>query len=133
MAKYIYPAIFHADQETGGYFVEFPDWVKVNIGAYTDGKNYVQARFMAEDLLGLLCWNQELEHKECPPPSNPKDLFIEGHMSGNFVEIINTDTDAYGRIIKIINRHKHRHHYRHRQIHKAVEMRKNIPLCSFQC
>ena len=133
MAKYTYPAIFHVDQETGGFWVEFPDWNKVCISAYTNGENYVQARFMAEDLLGLLCWNQELEHKECPLPSNPKDLVIEGRMPEDFIEIINADTDAYGKIIKIINRHKHRHHYRYRQIHKAVEMRKNTPLCSFQC
>ena len=99
MAKYQYPAIFHADKETDGYWIEFPDWNKANIGAYTDGKNYAQARYMAEDLLGMLCYYQELDKKEMPPTSKAEDYFSIGHLPGNFIEIIEADTEEYGKVM----------------------------------
>ena len=108
MAKYAYPAIFHADKQTGGYWVEFPDWIKVKIGAYTDGKNYAQARYMAEDLLGLLCSFQEDENKKLPPAGKPEDYFEIGHMPGNFVEIIETDVEEYNKRVARIKEDRRR-------------------------
>lgn len=118
MTKYQYPAIFHKDKECG-YWVEFPDWEKVNVGAFTDGKNYKQARYMAEDLLGLLCWDHETDHKVFPEPSKPEDHFAVSYLPGNFIKMISADTHAYNQIMKFIN---NRHlHYRYRQINKAIE------------
>ena len=119
MAKYSYPAIFHADKETGGYWVEFPDWSKVNYCACTDGENYKQARYMAEDLLGLICWDQENEHKECPPSGKLEDYFEIGSLPGNSVIMIEADTDAYRQIMRFNDNRSQ--HYRYQQIRKAVE------------
>ena len=98
MAKYQYPAIFHFDKEYG-YWVEFPDWEKVKIGATTDGKNYAQARYMAEDLLGMICYYQELDKEEMPPAGKPEDYFEIGHLPGNFIEMINADTEEYAKVM----------------------------------
>ena len=107
MTKYQYPAIFHSDKETGGYWVEFPDWNKVNIGACTDGKNYVQARYMAEDLLGMLCYYQELDKKEMPPVTKyPYSLYDRG--PNQFVEIIEADTEEYGKMMARCRKDKRR-------------------------
>ena len=97
MTKYRYPAIFHKDKECG-YWVEFPDWCKAHIGAVTDGKNYAQARHMAEDLLGLLCWDQELDHKECPP-ANEHQVYLPELEPGDFIELIDADTEAYAKVM----------------------------------
>lgn len=97
MAKYTYPAIFHKDKETSGYWIEFPDWNKVGAGAYTDGKNYAQARYMAEDLLNLFCWEFELDCKKMPPASNVIDFIVK---SPNFVELIDADTEEYAKMIR---------------------------------
>ena len=103
MAKYNYPAIFHADKQTGGYWVEFPDWIKANVGAYTDGKHYAQARYMAEDLLGMICYYQELDKKEMPtvtePPYNKFEL-----KSNDFIEIIDADTEEYAKVMARIKK-----------------------------
>ena len=108
MAKYSYPAIFHTDKETGGYWIEFPDWCKAHIGAYTDGRNYAQARYMAEDLLGMLCYYQELDKKEMPPVKKLQDYFEISHISNNFVEIIEVDTEKYGKMMAHCRKDKRR-------------------------
>lgn len=109
MTKYAYPAIFHADKQTGGYWIEFPDWIKADIYAYTDGKHYAQARYMAEDLLGLLCYYQELD-KLSFPEASPCEAYGE-RISGNihdFIQLIDADTKAYAKEMERVKKERRR-------------------------
>lgn len=87
--KYIYPALFEEIPETegGGYSVSFPDWE----GA-TMGKTLDEAYRMAEDFLGLACWDAEEDKEELPVPTNPKAIPID---ENSFVAMIAADTMAY--------------------------------------
>ena len=56
-----FPAIFHVDEEFGGYWVEFP-----NLGCYTQGDDLEDAINMAGDL--LLCVADEITENMKPTP-----------------------------------------------------------------
>ena len=89
--KYIYPAIFEevSAAEGGGYSVTFPDWR----GA-TSGKTMEEAVRMAEDFLGLACWDAEEDKEQLPAPTNPKNIKT-GKLS--FIAMVSTDTAEYRR------------------------------------
>ena len=110
MAKYQYPAIFHFDKECG-YWVEFPDWEKVNIGATTDGKHYAQALYMAEDLLGMLCYYQELDRLPFPEASSCEAYAerIRGNIH-DFIQLIDADTKVYAKEMEHVKKERRRWH-----------------------
>ncbi len=87
--KYIYPAVFEEvpEAEGGGYSVSFPDWE----GA-TMGRTLAEAYTMAEDFLGLACWDAEEDKEEMPTATNPKAV-AAGENS--FVVMIAADTVMY--------------------------------------
>ena len=89
--KYIYPAIFEevSAEEGGGYSVTFPDWA----GA-TAGKTMEEATLMAEDFLGLACWDAEEDKESFPVATNPKAIKTDGR---SFIAMISADTAAYRR------------------------------------
>ena len=91
--KYIYPAIFEevSATEGGGYSVTFPDWA----GA-TAGKTMEEATLMAEDFLGLACWDAEVDKEPLPTPTNPKKLEVG---ENSFVVMVSAATAAYRRKI----------------------------------
>ena len=61
MKKHEFPAIFHADAEDGGYWVEFPD-----LGIFTQGDDLEDAINMAGDC--LLCYLDEIKEDITPTP-----------------------------------------------------------------
>ncbi len=87
MAKYIYPAIFH-EEDTGGYFVNFPDIT----GCSTQGTTLSEAVAMAEDALNLMLYT--LEEKDLPinKPSDIRSLSLE---KNEFTTLISCDTLEY--------------------------------------
>ena len=111
--KYVYPAIFYAENE-GGYTVEFPDVE----GALTQGKDLYEAIFMAEDSLAgmLACWEDEkagrysiVDGKEFPmtnriveptPIEKIKAQPTEFSKSA-FVTLIKADTDEYRKSLEV--------------------------------
>ena len=92
--KYIYPAIFTPDPQLEGYYVvEFPDIE----AAVTQGKNFSDARCMAEDVLNLALMNMERNGRKIPKPTAPTSIQVDGDKS---VVLIDADTDAYRKIFR---------------------------------
>ncbi len=89
--KYVYPAIFEEvpAAEGGGYSVTFPDW-----SGATSGKTLEEAVRMAEDFLGLACWDAEEDKEPLPVPTNPKTIAPDERT---FVAMVSADTAAYRR------------------------------------
>ena len=87
MAKYVFPAIFTAEEE-GGYSIAFPDIE----GCYTCGDDLPDGIFMAEDALALVLYEYEKDSRAIPEPSKPEAL----HLNENeFIDLIAADTLAY--------------------------------------
>ena len=104
--KYKYPCIFTKEKE-GGYNACFPDWEK-EFGGYTCGDNWPHVIYMANDLLGLMCYYTEKDKNPFPPATAEKDL-------SGIVRIIEADTEEYGKFFD----KKHRHGLRWRLSEKA--------------
>ena len=89
MSKYVYPAIFEAN-ELGGYCVSFPDVQ----GAYTDGATLAEAIEMAQDALCLMLYNHERNKNKINPPTPVEQL---EKPKGGVVTLIACDTNYYKR------------------------------------
>ena len=89
MAKYIFPAVFHPEEE-GGFSIVFPDIE----GCYTQGENVAEGLEMAGDVLPLMLTAYEDSNKEIPVPSAINDLKID---EGDFATLISCDTAIYRR------------------------------------
>ena len=86
MAKYAYPAVFTA--ENNSYSVSFPDID----GCLTFGETIPEAIEMAEDALCLMLYDLEEEGSEIPKPSDAKELKVNNN---EFVTMIACDTEEY--------------------------------------
>ena len=87
--KYVYPAIFHPEQE-GGYSVFFPDVAR---GA-TQGETMAECIEMAEDFLCMALYGMEEDNDALPPATNIKSVAAE---NDDIVTLISVDTDNYRR------------------------------------
>lgn len=86
MAKYVYPAIFHPNEDDGSYTITFPDipW------CITEGKDMANAIYMARDCLEIWLADSE-DHKEhIPAPTAPPQV-----EAPEFVNLVLADTDAW--------------------------------------
>jgi len=115
MAKYVYPAIFAEEKLCsncrGGYTVTFPDWEGF-ICAATCGKDFNEAKYMAMDLLNIMC----LEIEEDPDKGMPEPfVYCKDHPNIPTVPI-EADTDYYRGILAMI----HKGRYRRKQIWTAL-------------
>ena len=86
MSKYIYPAIF--TQEEHGYSINFPDIDS----CYTCGDNLADGFLMAEDVLAMVMYDYEKEHKAIPKPSKPDSIKLSENET---VHLIAADTFKY--------------------------------------
>jgi len=86
MAKYAYPAVFTA--ENNSYLVSFPDIE----GCFTFGETIAEAIEMAEDALCLMLCDLEEECGEIPKPSDAREL---GTNNNDFITMIACDTAEY--------------------------------------
>lgn len=86
MAKYVYPAIFHPNEDDGSYTITFPDLP----GCITEGKDMANALYMAQDALEVWLADSE-DHKEPVPVSNPPPQ-VE---TPEFVNFVMADTTAW--------------------------------------
>lgn len=87
MAKYVYPAVFSAEEE-GKYSIYFPDLK----GCYTCGDDLSDGIFMAEDALALMLYDYEKRKVPIPKPSEPSEINLE---KNEFVNLIAADTLGY--------------------------------------
>lgn len=89
MAKYVYPAIFTAEDD-GGYSIHFPDFES----CYTDASDKAEGLEMAKDVLCLTLYDMEKTGKEIPKASDINDV---KHGANEFVTLIACDTEWYRR------------------------------------
>ena len=87
MAKYIYPAIFTAE-ENGGYSVDFPDLEN----CFTCGDNLADALEMSEDVLALTLYEYERDKRSIPSPSAVKAIQLK---ENEFMTLVTADTMYY--------------------------------------
>lgn len=85
--KYVYPAIFHPEEE-GGYSVFFPDLP----GCFTQGETMADAIDMAEDALSLMLWHMEKQKKSIPAAQDARGVKAE---AGEYVTLVKADTTEY--------------------------------------
>ncbi len=83
MAEYIYPALFHANDD-GSYTITYPDLP----GCISEGKTLGNAMYMAQS--ALTQWIEYLTDKkmEIPAASNVSNIATE---SGEFVNLIRAE------------------------------------------
>ena len=87
MAKYVYPAVFTAE-EAGGYSISFPDLQ----GCYTCGDDLADGIMMAEDVLAITLYHYEKENKPIPSPADRGSIKL---AENEFVNYIAADTLQY--------------------------------------
>lgn len=82
--SYVYPALFHHNQDDGSYTVTFPDLP----GCITEGKDLDEALYMAQSAMSL--WLEySLDHKE-PIPA-PSALEAVPAEADEFVNLVRAD------------------------------------------
>ena len=92
MSSYVYPALFHHNDNDGSYTVTFPDLP----GCITEGKSLDEALYMAQSAMSL--WLEySIDHKEDIPA--PSDLSAVPIESGDFVNLIRSEIRD-GRAVK---------------------------------
>ena len=84
MAEYVYPALFHLNEDDGSYTITYPDFP----GCISEGKSLENALYMAQDAL-----KQWLEctievGQEIPAASRVEDI---AHEQGEFVNLIRAE------------------------------------------
>jgi predicted RNase H-like HicB family nuclease len=89
MSKYVYPAVFTAEED-GGYSVNFPDIES----CYTCGDDMPDALEMAEDVLCLRLYDMEKAGVTIPSPSEVKAIPTEAR---EIASLVRCDTDTYRR------------------------------------
>ena len=87
MAKYVYPAVFTAEEE-GGYSINFPDLE----GCYTCGDDLADGIMMAEDILAITLYQYEKESKPIPAPADRGSIEL---AENEFINYIAADTLEY--------------------------------------
>ena len=86
--KYVFPAIFEADKEVGGYCVFFPDLENV----CTQGNDFKDAMDMAEDALCLMLYEMERDGTRIPKASKTSDVKAKAE---DIVNLVACDTEFY--------------------------------------
>lgn len=84
MEKFIYPAVFNADTEAGGYVVTFPDLPDV----ITEGDNITEAYDMAKEALGAYIEMCIDGGENLPRPTAPDKI---KPSAGGFVSLVDVD------------------------------------------
>ena len=88
MAKYVYPALFHPNQDDGSITVTVPDLP----GCISEGKDLADAIFMAGDAVSMWLRYAEDHQETIPAPTQPPAA-----VSPEFVNYVYADTDEYRR------------------------------------
>ena len=86
MSKYVYPAVFHQNDDDGSYTVTVHDLP----GCITEGRDLADALYMAQDAIEMWRWYAEDHGEAIPAPT--MDLTA---AAPEFVNFIYADTAAY--------------------------------------
>lgn len=96
MSEYIYPAVFHHNDD-GSYTIIYPDLD----GCISEGKDLGNAMYMAQS--ALTQWIEYLTDKKevIPAASSIRDIAVEDNEFVNFVRAEIKDTRAVRRTVSI--------------------------------
>ncbi len=97
MNAYIYPAIFHLNEDDGSYTITFPDLPS----CITEGKDLSNALYMAQDLLTQWAAYTESQGESMPPASNLEDVTCEPGEFVNLVRAVVRDDRAVRRTVSL--------------------------------
>ncbi len=96
MNEYIYPAIFHLNED-GSYTITFPDLPS----CITEGKTLSNALYMAQDLLTQWAAYTESAGGAMPPASRLEDVSCEPGEFINLVRAVVRDDRAVRRTVSL--------------------------------
>jgi len=96
MMQYVYPAVFHSNDD-GTFTVIFPDLP----GCITEGKSLENALYMAQDAMTV--WLEyALDHKEPVPAASPlQSVILEPDEFANLIRAEVRDNRAVRRTVSI--------------------------------
>ena len=96
MAEYVYPAIFHTNED-GSFTVTYPDLP----GCITEGKSLANAMYMAQS--ALTQWLEYIIDKKqvIPSSSNLKSIEVTSEEFVNFICVDMKDNRAVKRTVSI--------------------------------
>lgn len=97
MNNYIFPAIFHYNEDDGSYTIIFPD---LN-GCISEGKNLSNAIFMANDVLQQHLEVMEEMKQDIPKPSKISDIKVNENEFVNLVQATLKNDKAVRRTISL--------------------------------
>ena len=97
MNSYIFPAIFHYNEDDGSYTIIFPD---LN-GCISEGKNLSNAIFMANDVLQQHLEVMEEMKQDIPKPSKISDIKVNENEFVNLVQATLKNDKAVRRTISL--------------------------------
>jgi predicted RNase H-like HicB family nuclease len=97
--RYVFPAVFEQDEDSGGYCVYFPDLESI----CTQGDDFMEAMDMAEDALCLMLYDMEKNGTHIPKASNPGSINVKPN---EIINLVACDTQFYknyfeGKSVKI--------------------------------
>lgn len=87
MNKLFYPAVFHKDEDSEGFWVSFPDLPE----CFTEGDNMEKAYEMSVEALGLALTSRKKEGMEIPKASQPDQI----EMKDGMLVIVEFDMKEY--------------------------------------
>lgn len=97
MNEYIYPAIFHLNEDDGSYTITFPDLPS----CITEGKNLSNALYMAQDLLTQWAAYTESRGETLPPASSLENVSCEPDEFVNLIRAVVRDDRAVRRTVSL--------------------------------
>lgn len=97
MNEYIYPAVFHLNEDDGSYTITFPDLPT----CITEGKDLADALHMSQDLLTQWAAYCESRNEAMPPASRMEDTNCEPGEFVNLVRAIVRDDRAVRRTVSL--------------------------------
>ncbi len=97
MNEYIYPAVFHLNEEDGSYTIRFPDLPS----CITEGKDLANALYMAQDLLTQWAAYCESRKEPLPPASKLENVACEQGEFVNLVRAVVRDDRAVRRTVSL--------------------------------
>jgi predicted RNase H-like HicB family nuclease len=86
--KYIYPAIFHKQEDIEGYWVEFPDLE----GCFSQGETFEQAFMLSKEALSEYLIALENDNVKIPIPSKIENFNID---TSDILNLVDTNTLEY--------------------------------------
>ena len=96
MSAFVYPALFHANDD-GSYTITYPDLP----GCISEGKNLDNAIYMAQDALAQWIAYAVEEKEQLPPASRLQDLETKEDEFTNLVRVEVKDGRAVRRTVSI--------------------------------